>query len=213
MYGQEGAPRVTAWSTLATSRPAGVVVLNEATARGYSVRVNDQQSAAYVHVDDAVFISSNKTDALHCDKLLDMTVAGLGAVGFQLTQQSRDGELDKVVGYEVVSKPAAFRLPKKKMVMLRAALMFLAEQQTVSVAVLRSLLGMWIFGALLRRDLLSIPHGVFRFIERYEDQVVSWWPVARSEVRAMAHVIPRDGVSCGLTSFELAFLNRCNGHK
>ncbi len=127
---------------------------------------------------------------MHCDKLLDLTVEGLGGVGFQLTQQSRAGELDKVVGYEVVQRPAEFRLPKKKMMLLRMALMFLVNQRSVNTAVLRSLLGMWIFGSLLRRDLLSIPHGVFRFLEKYEDQTVCWWPVARDEVRAMAHVIP-----------------------
>ena len=75
-----------------------------------------------------VFISAKTDGPLHCDKLLDLTVSGLGAVGFQLTQQSRAGELDKVVGYEVVEKPAEFRLPKKKMVLLRAALMHLVNQ-------------------------------------------------------------------------------------
>ena len=184
----QSAPGVTA--SLTTTRPAGVALLNEATARGYSVRVHERQAATYVHVDDTVFISSKDDGPLHCDKLLDLTVSGLGAVGFQLTQQSRAGDLEKVVGYEVVGHPAEFRLPVKKMVLLRSALMFGVNQKLVSAAVLRSLLGMWIFGALLRRDLLSIPHAVFRFIEKNEDQVVNWWPVAREEVKAMAHVVP-----------------------
>ena len=58
-----------------------------ATARGYSVRV---------HVDDTVFISSKDDGPLHCDKLLDLTVSGLGAVGFQLTQQSKAGDLERL---------------------------------------------------------------------------------------------------------------------
>ena len=102
-----------------------------------------------------------------------------------------------MVGYEVVGHPAEFRLPVKKMVLLRSALMFAVNQNLVSAAVLRSLLGMWIFGALLRRDLLSIPHAVFRFIEKNEDQVVNWWPVAREEVKAMAHVVPLMGCHVG----------------
>ncbi len=182
------APRVTAWSVCGSQRTPGVVLLNEATARSYSVCVGESQSAVYVHVDDTVLVSSGSRGTLHCDRLLDETVSGLGAVGFQVTQQSRAGELDKVVGYEVVSKPAEFRLPKRKMALLNQAFIFLAEQQSVQVDTLRSLLGMWIFGSLLRRDLLSIPHAVFRFIEKHEGTRAVWWPVARAEVRAMARV-------------------------
>ena len=80
---------------------------------------------------------------MHCDKLLDLTVSGLGAVGFQLTQQSRAGDLEKVVGYEVVGHPAEFRLPVKKMVLLRSALMFVVNQKLVSAAVRWSTGGPW----------------------------------------------------------------------
>ena len=182
------APRVTAWSTFGSRKAPGVVLLNEATARSYSVSVDDTQSAVYIHVDDTVLVSSGSPGAIHCDRLLDETVNGLGAVGFQVTQQYRAGELDKVVGYEVIPRPAEFRLPKRKMALANQALLFLAEQRTVQVDVLRSLLGMWTFGSLLRRELLSIPHAVFRFIEKHEGTVATWWPVARDEVRAMAHV-------------------------
>ena len=59
------------------------------------MRVHERQAATYVHVDDTVFISSKDDGPLHCDKLLDLTVSGLGAVGFQLTQQSKAGDLEK----------------------------------------------------------------------------------------------------------------------
>lgn len=185
--GEKAAPRVTAWSSFGSASGHGVVILNEASAKTFSVQVFENQSAAYVHVDDTVFISAGQAEQLHGDRLLDETVKGLGAVGFQVSQQFRSGELDKVVGYEIVNKPAAFRLPVKKMVLLREALMYVASQSKVSVEVLRSLLGMWIFGSLLKRELLSIPHAVFRFIEAHEGLVVPWWHSARLEVRAMAH--------------------------
>ena len=145
------------------------------------MRLDQKQSAVYVHVDDTVFISTSDAGKLHSDVLLDETVRGLGLIGFQLSQQSRAGE--------VVRKPAEFRLPLKKMVLLREALLHLVSQPKVSVDVLRSLLGMWIFGSLLRRELLSVPHAIFRFVDKHEGEVVNWWPVVRNEARAMAHTV------------------------
>lgn len=145
------APRVTSWSSSCATRPFGITMLNEATARSFSVRVNSRQAGAYIHVDDAVFISSGGDGPVHSNRLLDKAVAGLEKVGFQVSQQSRAGCLDKVVGYEVVQRPAEFRLPRKKMALLKAALLFVANQRMVHVKVLHSLVGMWIFGALLRR--------------------------------------------------------------
>eukprot|EP00438_Fugacium_kawagutii_P010989 Skav206620 [mRNA] locus=scaffold1562:264434:268503:+ [translate_table: standard] len=195
--GETAAPRITSWSTGGASSGPGVTLLNEATARAYSVRLDRKQSAAYVHVDDAVFVSVSSSSKLHSNRLLDETAKGLGLVGFQVSQQFRAGELSKVVGYEVVCKPAEFRLPVKKMALLREALLHLVNQPKVSVEVLRSLLGMWIFGSLLRRELLSIPHAIFRFIEKHADTITPWWPVARNEARAMAHTVSLMSVHVG----------------
>ena len=152
--------------------------------------VSSNQAAAYVHVDDAVFVSSSSSKALASDKLLKLTVDGLEAAGFKVTQQFKSDSLEKVVGYEVVTKPAEFRLPVKKMVLLRASLTLLSHAREVDVRVLHSLVGMWIFGALLRRELLSIPQLIFRFIEEKVGMVLTWWPAAREEARAMAVAVP-----------------------
>ena len=71
----------------------------------------------------------------------------------------------------------------------------------MDVAVLRSLTGMWIWGALTSREALSILHTVFKFIDRFfpgglpvpslgKYPRVKWWPSARREVLAMAHLLP-----------------------
>ena len=182
------APRVTAWSSWKNSVRPGVVLLNEATSKGQSLVVRHVQAATYVHVDDTVFVSRDGDHSCHCDRLMSETVAGLEAVGFKVSQQNKSGEVEKVVGYEVVNKPAEFRLPLRKMALLQIAMMGLAGQKFVSIDVLRSLVGMWIFGSLLRRELLSIPHSVFKFMEEHDGMVVAWWQSARDEVRAMARV-------------------------
>ena len=188
--GELPAPRVTAWSSWASGSRAGVVVLNESCSRSQKLIIDDNQAAAYIHVDDTVFISTTKQNELQSDVLMDEAVSSLEGVGFGVTQQMRSSEVEKVVGYEVISKPPQFRLPLKKMVLLKVALMELTSHQMVSVDMLRSLVGMWIFGSLLRRELLSIPHSLFHFMEENDGATVKWWFSARDEVRAMARLTP-----------------------
>ena len=172
----ECAPRVTHWSTWSDQHRQGAVLLNEAVVRRQNVNINKDQTATYVHVDDTVFVSAQSQDRLHADSLLDVTVGALERLGFTVTQQSRSGELTKVVGYELVQSPATFRLPVNKMVLLRLALLELADSRWIQVRTLRSVVGVWIFGALLCRDLLSIPHSIFHFMTEYEDCFAEWWP-------------------------------------
>ena len=183
------APRITSWSVWANTGKQGVVLLNESTARNQSLLIDERQSAVYVHVDDTVFISDAASKEMHSDQLLRQAVGGLEAVGFQVTQQVFSGELEKVVGYEIVEKPAQFRFPLKKAALLQIALRGLAGQKLVAIDSLRSLVGMWIFGSLLKRELLSVPHAVFHFMDEFEGLVVPWWETARQEVKAMANLM------------------------
>ena len=195
------APRVTAWSTQARGDRGGVAILNESSAKCFSTMLTDKQSAAYVHVDDTVLISDSTAKGLHSDELLDEVVEGLSSLGFEVSQQARDGQLEKVVGYEVVRHPAAFRLPLKKQLLLKDALLQVASAKKVQIDVLRALVGMWIFGALLRRELLSIPHSVFHFMDEHQGELVLWWESARQEIKAMAALYV---VSCGLQIWAVA---------
>ena len=48
---------------------------------------------------------------------------------------------------------------------------------------------MWIFGSLLKRELLSVPHAIFHFMDEFDGLVVPWWETARQEVKAMANLM------------------------
>ena len=184
-------PRISSWSTWSSASRGGVLLLNEAAERGESCLLNEFQAAVYVHVDDTVCLGGPTKTTFHSDKVLDKVVSGLEEVGFEVSQQSRDSELNKVLGYEVQRHPALFRLPGRKMALLREALFKEAEKRIADLGVLRSLVGVWIHGALLRRDLLCVPHALFHFIDTFEEVgKARWWPSAREEVRAMARLVP-----------------------
>ena len=75
-------------------------------------------------------------------------------------------------------------LPLKKMLLLQESMRYIVSQATVDVRTLSSLVGLWIWGALLRRDLLAIPKEIFRFMSRNENRRVRWWRTVRGEVVA-----------------------------
>jgi len=96
----------------------------------------------------------------------------------------------KIVGYEVEKKPACLRLPQRKAMLLREALRHWSKSKRASTETLRALVGVWIWGALLFRDLLSIPHAIFKFIDKHPSSTPLIWPTVRRELKAMAEVIP-----------------------
>ncbi len=65
------------------------------------------------------------------------------------------------MGHEPESPSAMLRIPLVKGSRLQAASDHLADCYEVNTEVVRSSLGIWIWGALLCRELLSIPHAIF----------------------------------------------------
>lgn len=186
---------------------ARVWFFNEASARKQSVCITKQQGAVYVHVDDTVCIGDGQADRFHADKIRGHIVETLEALGFGVSQQEKNAE----VSNEVSRRAAPFRLPAKKMVLLGDALKYVASRREVQVKALRSLVGIWIFGALLRRELLSIPHHVFHFMEQFDGQTVPWWSSVREGVTAMARVVPLMSCHVGARFLDFMFATDAMG--
>ena len=111
----------------------------------------------------------------------------LQGVGLLVPKRFGPSDLDTVVGFVVDKKPARLRLSAKRRALLYEALLELTRNDLVHIDALRSATSVWVWAALLRRELLAIPHNVFRFLETFESHgTVRWWRVARLEVRRMA---------------------------
>ena len=167
-----------------------ISILNEDVVHGRHVWIDELQNALYLHVDDGVFLSLAHGAKLHADDLMQLTADGLETAGFKVPDRQCNAELDKVIGYQLDRASARFSLPSTKKVLLRAACIEQANCSRVDTEVIRSLVGIWLFAALLRRDLLCIPHSIFRFIDANQGRVVRWWPEAKREMLAMAHTVP-----------------------
>ena len=78
----------------------------------------------------------------------------------------------KVVGYEVQRCPAWCQLGARKGVLLQDSLGRIAATPKVDLEFLRAMVGVWLRWALLRRELLSVPAAVLRFMDVNEGCVV-----------------------------------------
>ena len=148
------------------------------------MNVEGDQTAMHMHVDDGVVLAERGTGLAKA--LADEAADALEDVGFDVPDRKYDDEVLKAVGYEPKRSPARHRLPAEQGALLQDALRHLVPLAAVDVEVLRSLVGVWIWAVLLRRDLLCIPAAIFKFMDAYEGQVTRWWASARREAACMA---------------------------
>jgi hypothetical protein len=118
--------------------------------------------------------------------------------GFLVPDRQVGSELKKVVGYEPLCKLNRFGLPSRKLVFLYESLLTVARYREVDSEVVRALLGIWLHGAQLRRELMAIPFHVFRFVDVNANLTVPLWPSVRVELINMAHCLPLMFLDLGL---------------
>lgn len=109
--------------------------------------------------------------------------------GFKATDRRVAKEVGKVLGYAPTARPAGLTIPSDRLAATHEALTHLASRPTVDVYHLRSMLGVWIWEALLQGGLLAVLYSVFKFVQLFEGQRVPWWKIVRNEVRAMGDLV------------------------
>ena len=185
--------RITQWSRLSSdASEKATAFLNETSVQGKGTVLTEAQQALYMHVDDKATIATGTTVSKARESstaLMEQSAEALVKAGFRVTDRRAATDKQKIVGYELEESPARLRAPAVKSLQVRESLLWLAEQNWVVVDTLRALVGVWLWLALLRRDLLCLPQSVFRLIQVHAGSTVVWWPSARREVFAMARVV------------------------
>ena len=167
--------RITSWSVGQTGAAPGISIRNETAARGAGVILGASSQAFYLHVDDGVIAASSPpASAGAADATMNLLADALEDVGFVVTDRNSADTLDKIIGYRPQRSQARLELPINRGVMLHDALDFLASVSIVCTTQLRSVVSVWIWAALLRRDALSIPQCIFGFLDRPVDCTTTW---------------------------------------
>jgi hypothetical protein len=110
--------------------------------------------------------------------------------GFVIKERVSASDVIRYVGYLPERSPARISIPAPRAVDLYLSLLHITRDRWVVIDVLHSLVSMWIWCALVRRDLLCSPSSVFGFITVNEGKVVTLLRLPRSEVVAMARALP-----------------------
>lgn len=190
LHVREPVPYVPAWSTMPSEyRPVGARLLNEDAVLRRSHVLGAHMLGVYLHVDDT--ISMSEADAqVDADQLMLILAEAFEEAGYYVPADERvtSDRVEKVVGYRPISCPAALTHPHKKLFPLEASLTELSRCRLVDVEVLRALVGIYNFGALLNRVLMSIPLSINRMCHLCEGQKVRMWPSVRREIPALGTI-------------------------
>ena len=109
----------------------------------------------------------------------------------RVPDRRRAAERDKkMLGFVLDEARPVFRIPRDKAHHLQVALRWMASYPVVDTSLLHSVVGVWIWAALLNRPLLAALSYVFGFLEAFPRARVAWWPSARREVVLMARLVP-----------------------
>ncbi|CAE7504813.1 unnamed protein product [Symbiodinium sp. CCMP2592] len=176
------------WSVSASADRIGVRILNEAVEDHVRVLLGDDHLGLYLHVDDTLLLGVGACARL-TGPLMEEIADNMEAAGFRVPDRRSGDKIAKVVGYEIDAQKGEFSLPHKKARLLQAAFLEVASARFVCVELLRALVGIWSFGAQLRRELYSIPFSVYHMLDICEGQFVRLWPSVRRELIAMARAV------------------------
>ena len=185
--------KVGLWSThpqdLTDQELPAVAFLNEDLEHRKNTAIVGKQLGFYLHVDDGVFMGPMKQSAA-VDSSMQSSADELETLGFVVADRRSVGQARRVIGYNVEQSPARVSLPSEKQAGLMCALRLILCRRRVHTDILATVVGVWIFGAALRRELLAIPLYVFRLLDQHRGEVVSIWPSVRRELEAMAASVP-----------------------
>ena len=182
-------------TTPSPSRKMGFTILNELNEQGGYVRLGWDQGAIYLHVDDTLVFTS-RSSAVTADAVMECISQHMESLGFLVPERFSSQSIWKAIGYELDQPSGRFMLPIKRQVQLSSALLGLSGCHYVDVDILRCILGVFMFGAQLRRGAMSVPHACYRMVELCPEKVVRMWPSVSQELRAMSRLVPLLFVDC-----------------
>jgi len=150
-------------------------------------------TANYLHVDDGLFFTASDDpdggDAV--DVLMQRCAEALEEIGFVVPERRLSSDKrKKLVGYEFQESPPAITLTALRAHQLSTTLWWLTLAPKIDIELLRSVMGVWVWAALIARHWLAIPSSTFRMMDVCAYRRVPWWPSARAEVRVLARGVP-----------------------
>jgi hypothetical protein len=112
------------------------------------------------------------------------------AVGFLVPDRQTSDVIYKAVGYALKQDIGRVQLPADKLYPLYDALAMSARQARLDVEILSRMVGLYMFGAQLRRELMSVPHACYKMISDLETGQHKNWKTVQNELAVMSGLLP-----------------------
>ena len=142
----------------------------------------------YSHIDDRATIGP---DAVSVQTKAEQWYSNIVKAGFIVKEPPVAEAQERYIGFSSQVSPGRWQLPPKLLARLDRALLWLTQQRTVQVSVLRSVTGVIVWVLLLRRSMLSILYTVFDIFRNYEDmQVIKISSALRGELMTVRRILP-----------------------
>ena len=172
-------PAADSWETFMSrfvslySPVESVAILKELTFSGGFVELVDSQAALHVHVGDGLFFSKPSADSKKplCDDLMEACATHLESLCQVTPHRTTHDLMAKAIGYKIRTKLVTLTSPGNLALLYSALRKFVVKDFIITVW-LHSIISMSVRGAILRRELLSIPATVFAFLGRWPKQAV-----------------------------------------
>ena len=188
--------------------------LNEASSRERGVVLGESDTSFYLHIDDGLIAAAENAKGsgkAKVNALVHQVADALEDVGFVVKDRREHGLIDRIVGYEIETSPARVRVPRRKAALLYEALKAMTEREWVHLDHLASVMGVWIWAALLARHWLSAPQHLFQFTRQEGPRWRRWWPSARREAVAMQRGVMGLYADLGAPLLPLVFASDAEG--
>jgi len=143
--------------------------------------------AVYVHLDDVAVISSSATLT---GAICDIIKEGMETIHFVCTERWVTDTDNKFIGFSADRSPARWAPTPMRLGDMDRALEMLSQANWVLVNFVHTVLSIFVWMALARRECLSIPQVLFQFTRDTTAQYRRLWPSARRELLNMRGALP-----------------------
>ena len=143
-----------------------------------------------MYIDDTVLIGQNKRqmELLQQQYIQVFSALGLPPKSSQIIEPTLDGV--DCLGLQLTGKQRTFGLSASKICNLINSTQAILDRGCVSGSELSSLLGKWVWAALVCRPALAIFGASYKFIAVANNREFEIWPSVRAELQAIIDIAP-----------------------
>ena len=166
---------------------SGMTVDSELNAHSADSSFDKHALRFLVYVDNIAIFGRNAVLVNDMMRRVESRLNDVGLLTHELTLASTNTEL---LGLVVDGKRKEIRMSPKRFWRIRYAIEWVLSREKVSGKTIERIIGHITFASLLERCTLSVPHTIYKFIQKYYYTEGRLWKSVREELQALRGLLP-----------------------